>query len=129
MTAGGHPGFLSVERLAKVAGLLASDHDGERSAAAYRATLILRESGWTWRELVERAAAPPCSCSGAADEIDDEDLVVPWPSAVRACLDERWRLSPWETAFVDSIRHRRKISPKQRQALARIYAKVTGEAL
>ena len=44
------------DKLAKVCGLLASSHDGERSAASYWASAILKEAGWTWRELIANAA-------------------------------------------------------------------------
>ena len=48
-------------RLAKVCGLLGSDHDGERASAAYQATKILRAAGMTWADIVApaRPAAPP----------------------------------------------------------------------
>lgn len=44
-----------IERLARICGLLGSSHDGERSAAAYQATQLLRRHGLSWRELVEAA--------------------------------------------------------------------------
>jgi hypothetical protein len=44
------------DRLAKILGLLGSDHDGERAAAGLKADQLLRESGLTWREVI---IAPP----------------------------------------------------------------------
>ena len=44
-----------IDRLAKVAGMLGSDHAGERAAAALQATRIIREAGWTWRDVIEAA--------------------------------------------------------------------------
>lgn len=41
-----------LSRLRKICGLLASDHDGERAAAALRATSILRAAGLTWLDIV-----------------------------------------------------------------------------
>ena len=42
-------------RFAKVCGLLTSNFDGERSAAAERATQMLRAAGLTWSDVVDRA--------------------------------------------------------------------------
>lgn len=39
-------------RLAKVCGLLGSDHDGERASAARAATAILLAAGLTWEQLI-----------------------------------------------------------------------------
>jgi hypothetical protein len=60
-----------VDRLAKVAGLLGSDHAGERSAAALRATEILRACGLTWRDVIERALAPAPAPTRAQAANDD----------------------------------------------------------
>lgn len=38
-------------RLRKICGLLGSDHDGERAAAAAKATALLREAGKTWADI------------------------------------------------------------------------------
>jgi hypothetical protein len=52
-----------VERLAKVCGMLASDKDGERAAAALLATQILQSFGVGWVDLVRRGIGllPPAS--------------------------------------------------------------------
>lgn len=44
-----------LKRLIAIAGMLGSDHDGERANAARLATLELRRLGLTWAELVTRA--------------------------------------------------------------------------
>ena len=44
-----------VDKLAKIAGLLGSDCDGERSAAAFQASRILFEHRLTWRQVIEAA--------------------------------------------------------------------------
>jgi len=44
-----------IEKLAKFAGMLTSDHEGEIAVAARMATRILREAGITWSDLVYRA--------------------------------------------------------------------------
>ena len=113
-----------VNRLAKVAGLLGSSHDGERSAAAYRATEILREHGLTWRELVELAAKGAAPAEPIMIEREATDLPVPWRKAAHACLHTVWALSAWERRFVQQIVSRPQISAKQRAILAKLYAKV-----
>lgn len=47
----------AMARLRKVCGLLASDQPGERSAAALKATAMLKAAGMTWED-VDLGAAP-----------------------------------------------------------------------
>lgn len=47
----------AVQRLIAIAGMLGSDHEGERANAARLATIDLRQLGLTWAELIERAFA------------------------------------------------------------------------
>lgn len=44
-----------IRRLINLAGMLGSDHDGERASAARMATLELRRLGLTWAELIIKA--------------------------------------------------------------------------
>jgi hypothetical protein len=55
-------------RLAKVLGLLGSEHAGERAAAAATADRLLRENGWTWADFAAAAlTAAPGPAQGAGD--------------------------------------------------------------
>ena len=45
-------------RLIRILGMLGSDHDGERAAAALAADRLVRGSGWTWWDLLAPARAP-----------------------------------------------------------------------
>ena len=54
-----------INRLIKVLGLLGSTYDGERVAAAERATAILKKHGATWSDVIDRS--PP---NDPNDEID-----------------------------------------------------------
>ncbi len=105
----------AVDRLAKVCGLLASNHDGERAAAAARASEMLRAAGWSWRDLVERGTRP----------------APPAPAQHRPCGDHRARalrllsrartLDRWEQDFLQSIAKRAApLTPKQAAMLARL---------
>jgi hypothetical protein len=42
-------------RLIRILGMLGSDHDGERAAAALAADRLVRVSGWTWWDLLAPA--------------------------------------------------------------------------
>lgn len=53
----GHVPVELIDKLSKVAGLLGSSIDGERSAAAFGATALIREAGLTCAEVI-RAAGP-----------------------------------------------------------------------
>jgi hypothetical protein len=50
----------AIERLARIAGMLGSVHEGERAAAAQMASAMLRAMGLTWSEIIYRGL-------GAAD--------------------------------------------------------------
>ena len=85
-----------VDKLAKVAGLLGSDHDGERSAAAFRATTLIREAGLTWRQLIE-AAGPR-----ATDARSNCDALPGWRQQLQVIVDRSKDLTAWEAGFVRS---------------------------
>jgi hypothetical protein len=108
-------------RLARVLGLLGSQHDGEALAAARMAERLRRTAGLTWADIVvgvsQRAPA------AADDDDDDFDLYA----ALDACFARLWLLSDWEQAFVRSIHHQRRcLCPKQKAVLERLYAKARG---
>lgn len=52
------PDKAAVERMSKLAALLASDHEGERAAAALLASQHLRSLGLDWGDLVQLAFQP-----------------------------------------------------------------------
>jgi hypothetical protein len=45
---------VTVERLARIAGMLGSAHEGERATAAQIATAMLKAMGLTWSEVINR---------------------------------------------------------------------------
>jgi hypothetical protein len=97
------------ERLAKVCGLLASNHDGERANAAAAATRLLEQYGISWPEFVRCRAALPRPATG--------------DHRARAArlLAEARTLSPWERQFLASIARRpAPLSPKQAAVLERL---------
>src|SRR3546814_17944079 len=58
------------QRLAKVCGLLGSDHDGERASAAVAATAIIRNAGLTWAQII------PGGAPDEAEPVDDIDAAL-----------------------------------------------------
>ena len=71
--------------------------DGERSAAAYRATALIRAAGLTWAELIH--AAGPREPKALDPESD-------WRSVATECLELDGMvqdLTDWERAFLVNI--------------------------
>ena len=112
-------------RLARVCGLLGSDFDGERAEAARRATQILRDAGLTWRDLV---AASPASRPAPREPREGRDSVAPFDhvAAVRQCLADEALFSAWERAFLRTIQHWPRLSPRQRDILGRLVSRTGG---
>jgi hypothetical protein len=84
-------------KLAKITGLLGSDFDGERAAAAAAATRILKDYGLSWSDLVHGGAAVvqksvPAYCA-----------TIPQEVARRILSGQRHLLSPWETEFTENL--------------------------
>src|SRR3954469_13533270 len=103
-------------KLAKVCGMLGSDHDGERSAAAWQATRILRLHGKTWSDLfpAERQAPEPRRASNAPSHV----------AATTAALQHLGHLTAWELRFLRDIARRSRLSPKQATTLDGIMRKL-----
>lgn len=99
-------------KLTKVCGLLASDLDGERSAAAWQATKILRSHGLTWADVLQPALPAPSPVVRVRQP--------PHSAAVQFALQHAARLSAWERQFLQDIARRWQLSPKQADILNRI---------
>lgn len=107
-------------KLAKIAGLLASDHPGERDNAALAATRILRGAGATWEDLI---LAPP-----------NERPPLRSPTSANHCawaaraLTRTDILTAWEESFLRTIQHwRGGLTAKQAPIYRRIVERVTRE--
>ncbi len=105
----------TADRLAKVCGLLASSHDGERAAAAAKASEMLRAAGWSWRDLVERGAKPAPPAAAQHQPCGDHRA-----RAARLLAGAR-TLDRWERDFLASIgRRAAPLTEKQEAVLARL---------
>jgi hypothetical protein len=90
--------------LARILGMLGSDHAGERAAAGLKADRIVRDLGLTWHEVIVRT--PP--------DIDRR---------ISFCLANAEACTEWEQGFLRNIAGREGISEKQEAVLDRIYRK------
>ncbi|MFL5252568.1 MAG: hypothetical protein ACJ8AI_06680 [Rhodopila sp.] len=110
------------QRLARVCGLLGSDHDGEALAAARQAEKIRKKVGLTWEELLvpptrQRLADPP------SEELTD------WRWACHFWLERYWLLTRWELNFVATVaRYTKPPSAKQLHILHRLVARCRNAA-
>ena len=98
-------------RLAKVCGMLGSDHPGERANAALAADKLVRSLGLTWRDVIH--------ISGAHVPKSD------WRHMAKACRERAHCLTQKEFAFVSNMLLARfEPSEKQGKWLGDIYRRV-----
>lgn len=101
----------TAERLGKVLGLLGSEHDGERAAAAAKAHSMLVASGLTWSDLAKAVVRKP--------ERKMPEMGT-WRATCRECLDHARDLRAWEREFLTDLPKFPRISTKQRYCLNEI---------
>ncbi len=101
------------ERLAKLLGMLGSDHDGERAAAALAAAKFVRKLGLTWPDVVGL-------------KIVEQRLpeLGTWRQTVADCLAHPGSLRPWKLGFLRDLPKFRRLSVKQRYCLREIADRV-----
>lgn len=120
-------------RLAKLCGLLASDHEGERANAAAQASRIINESGTTWRDVVDAAFRAPVPVVVSRQPavrrrqkgralFDGHAEAVEWTLACGAALSDE------EREFLNSIRGVDTLCPRQQRTLTRLLANVMRRA-
>jgi hypothetical protein len=104
----------SAERLVKLLGMLGSNHDGERAAAALKANALVREHGLVWSDVIPTAEQKP----EPADRGD-------WRVMRDYCAQRSSLLRSREQEFIDHIDSwRGALTPKQHDWLIAIYARV-----
>ena len=109
------PAPLDRSRLAKLLGLIGSEHDGEALTAARAADRLVRGAALTWFDIV----TPQHSTTASAS--DDE--------IIRSCLGSSELLNDWEARFVRSVRSQGyRMTPRQRATLERIADRVCRQA-
>jgi hypothetical protein len=108
----------TIERLAKICGLLASSQAGEVLNAAQAATKLLQRHGFTWGELVEAGTG------GLTPNLPPSPSVG-WRGAAAAIAARPDLLSTWELRFLANLVRFSKPSFKQAAILDRLYARVS----
>jgi hypothetical protein len=102
-------------KLAKILGLLGSDHPGERAAAGAAADAMIKQAGLSWYVVL-------------GVEMQDLDALA----LVEGCLEHGELLTSWEKEFIDgladAVARGRRLSGKQSAILARIHSKIRERA-
>ncbi|TDH57991.1 hypothetical protein E2C06_34945 [Dankookia rubra] len=108
-------------KLARLCGLLGSEHDGERANAAAFATRTLKAAGWTWDDLVgfavrgSEAKAPPALPRRGLSPQGQ----LRWLEA-----NSEW-CSAWEAEFARSVAgQRHPLTARQIAKLAEVFGRV-----
>jgi len=97
--------------LVKLCGMLGSEHDGERAAAALKASNFLRERTLTWNEVIQvLGAQEPIQHVRPATAKDDARRTVrsiDWRADLAMCRNCRLSLTHVERDFIDALAQRR----------------------
>jgi len=102
----------SRSKLAKLLGMLGSDHGGERDAAALAAVRLVKAAGLTWAQIL--ATAP----------VKREPLFSTWRATCAELAKRPGDLRAWERKFIADLPAFPRISSKQRYILAEISDRV-----
>jgi hypothetical protein len=106
------------DRLARLLGMLGSDHLGEVANAGRLADKLVRAAGLTWHDIL----------SPAANDRRFPERNPPWRATVAECLRRPGSLRRWEHSFLDSLTGFPRLSAKQRNCLDLIAQRVLGRA-
>jgi hypothetical protein len=113
----------SAERLVKLLGMLGSNHDGERAAAALKANALVREHGLVWSDVIPTPHADRRPNDARAKNQDDQK--VDWRIMRDFCAQRAHLLRPREQEFIDHIDSwRGALTEKQNAWLISIYTRV-----
>ena len=113
----------SIERLVKLLGMLGSNHDGERAAAALKANALVRDHGLVWSDIIPTPHADRRPNDARAKNQDDQK--VDWRTMRDFCAQRSHLLRPREQEFIDHIDSwRGELTEKQSAWLIAIYTRV-----
>lgn len=110
----------SADRLRKLCGMLGSEHDGERAAAAAKADAFVRSLGLSWGDVIGPPIVPDHSPRIRAWRSGDTD----WTRMAQFCHARRWSLSQREREFIGSVLNWRTLTEKQKDWLTAIFARL-----
>jgi hypothetical protein len=112
------PFVIDRERLARLLGMLGSDHAGERDNAGRAAHRMVRQHGITWFDVV--ATHPP----PGTDDPDTDPIGVHWRRTVAACRRYPHLLNRWEADFLAGLTRFPRLSCEQRSILLKIVVRL-----
>lgn len=115
------------DRLIKVLALLSSDRDGERAAAGYAATRMLRDRGLDWDVLIAPVLPAPHRPATPSTDRPETSAPFAWADGLMLVLRHPGMLSPWEAGFFADLRTRRRWTPKQVDVLAKVHARLVAQ--
>jgi len=110
------------ERLARLLGMLGSDHLGEVANAGRLADKLVRAAGLTWSDVIPLALRPPDRephGDTAADPLRGD-----WRAVAVACTRYQHLLDKWEWQFLSGLQRFPRLSAKQRAILIRIVVRL-----
>lgn len=118
-------------KLAKVLGMLGSDHDGEIAAAGRRANMMIQKAGLTWGDVI----SPPTAPKPEPPNRPPRRWRTPRTPSDSAALALMWGevLTDWERDFCRSLVGRYRVSSRQAEILTQItdrieaFARASGE--
>ena len=102
------------ERLARLLGMVGSDHAGERDNAARAAHRLVQQHGITWFDLVVLPPPPD------GDDPDADPMGADWRRTAAACSRYPHLVNRWEAGFLAALPRFPRLSPKQRSILVKI---------
>ena len=109
------------ESLAKILGMIGSDHDGEVLSAARKANAMVRAAGLTWQQVLLVRPSAAQSTPPAWKRPGEGDHVALATELLRAGPGI---LTDWEGDFLRSLLGFKTLKPKQTERLAIIRRKV-----
>lgn len=106
------------DRLAKLLGMLGSDHAGERASAGAKADKAIRAAGLTWRDVIIGSAHN--------QEMPNYSEIHGWHWRIRAewALEQDDFLTDWEIGFLTSLLDQNRLTRRQYACLAGISNKI-----
>jgi hypothetical protein len=115
----------AADKLAKILGMLGSDHPGERASAGAKANALVLAAGLTWADVINVPPKPDDPPRIRAWRSPSTD----WQKMAGFCHERQDCLSRWDREFVWSMLNwRGEPSEKQQDLLASIFARLCREA-
>ena len=114
-----------LDRLVKLLGMLGSNHDGERAAAALKANALMREHGLVWSDVIPTPIPNNHHRTNGAKDLKQDNQKIDWREMRDYCARWSGLLRPREQEFIDNIEGwQGALTPKQRDWLTAIYNRI-----